>query len=223
LVSGDLASAGNNSLTVTNGSNYCTSNTVSFTVSPTSGGGGSGWWNYPHYAYITTNIPENISKNSVILKGSINPNGSSATAWFEYGISSGFQTPSVTTQLSVGSATYFLPFSQTIMNLSPNTTYYSRAVGRNYAGTVNGNIYSFVTPKDNIAGGGTDINPVINPPNPGATDTKSNPFAGVSDLVNQQKTNISSSIIKWLGIFVLVLIVAIIISKLRGRSKHKNN
>ena len=225
LNSSDLASTGTGNISVTNGSNYCTSNSVSFVKNPTSSGGGGGGGGYPHYVYVSTNIPENITKTSANLKGSINPNGSPSTAWFEYGTSSSFQTTETTPQLSAGAANTFLSFSQTINNLSPNTTYYLRAVGRNSAGTVNGNVYSFVTPKSGSNDDSGNItpepNPDVSPQNPEPVTPKSDPFAGISNLFSQHKINISSAFIKWLGILFLVLIIALVVSKLKGKSKHE--
>ena len=147
LTSSDVASSGTKSITVTNGSG-CDSNAVTFTINAVGGngggGGGGGGGSY-HYATVVTQNATNITANSTILNGTIDPNGSNTTAWFEYGTSSNLSSVSETVHVNQGSGTNASALAQSISGLAPSTTYYFRAVANNTYGTVKGNIYSFTT------------------------------------------------------------------------------
>lgn len=110
---------------------------VAFLVSGAGGGPG----NLPS---VTTNAPTYTSGSSwVMLNGYVNPNGTSdTTRWFEWGTQS-YSLSNSTTHLSQGASAG--NFTDTVSNLSSNTTYYYRAVAQNSAGTVYGGIQSFVT------------------------------------------------------------------------------
>ena len=92
---------------------------------------------------VTTNAATVITKNTANLNGTINPNGSSADVWFEYGTSSSNLSNSTTSQNINGSA--YVPVTIGISGLSSNTTYYFRPVAKNYAGTTYGAVNNFVT------------------------------------------------------------------------------
>ena len=90
---------------------------------------------------VLTTAPTNVSATSVTLNGSINPNGSLVTYWFEYGTTNSFGNS--TNQASVSGNNY-QSVSATIYNLSANTTYYFRLVGQNSCGnTVQGSTLTF--------------------------------------------------------------------------------
>lgn len=109
--------------------------TVSFQVSATGLISGT--------PYVTTNGATNIMTNSATLNGHINSNGVSSNAWFEWGTTSSSFGNS-TSQISYG--TQSTNFSSTLSGLSPNTTYYYRAVAQNPQGSiVYGNQVSFTT------------------------------------------------------------------------------
>ncbi|MEK7192557.1 MAG: hypothetical protein AAB682_00270, partial [Patescibacteria group bacterium] len=102
---------------------------------------------------VTTNPANLISgNNNAILNGFLTSTGSIgiATTYFEYGANQllGSRTPS--TSLTGG------PFSYPLQNLSPNTTYFFRAVAQNNYGTSQGSILSFAT------GNGSSVNYVGN-------------------------------------------------------------
>lgn len=86
-----------------------------------------------------------FTMNSATLVGEVSDNGGdpNMTVWFEWGttISLGNSTP----QQSVTVSSVPYRFCANISNLTPCTTYYYRAVGRNSAGTVQGGINSFTT------------------------------------------------------------------------------
>jgi len=90
----------------------------------------------------TKSISDN---NTVTLEGSVNPNGYLTTAWFEYGTSKDLSTFSETTHTAIGDNTSATPFSSSVSNLLPNTTYYFRIVADNGRRTMNGGIFSFTT------------------------------------------------------------------------------
>ncbi|MEK7612212.1 MAG: hypothetical protein AAB407_02635 [Patescibacteria group bacterium] len=115
---------------------------LSFT---TQGGGQSG--SAPN---ITTLSAYSIEQTSATLQGSANPNGNSTNAWFEYGTSQSLGN-TVGNQ-NVGSGNGSVNYSFSIQNLSPNTTYYFRAVGSNSYGTTQGSILSFTTQANQSSG-----------------------------------------------------------------------
>ena len=107
-------------------------------LSFTTGGGYSG-----SAPIVVTNSATNVQQNSAMLNGSVNPNGSSATYWFEYGTS--YNLGNTTVQQSLGSGTYAQQVSTYISGLQNNATYYFRIDAQNQYGTVQGNILSFST------------------------------------------------------------------------------
>ncbi|MFA6524347.1 MAG: IPT/TIG domain-containing protein [Candidatus Paceibacterota bacterium] len=147
LTASDLANSGTKNITVTNGSG-CDSNAVTFTINTVGSSGhsgsGSGSSSYNYASVITLNAT-NTSAGSAILNGTIDPNGHTTTAWFEYGTSSNLSSVSETVHVNQGSGTSASALAQSISGLTPSTTYYFRAVANNTYGTMKGNIYSFTT------------------------------------------------------------------------------
>ncbi len=81
-----------------------------------------------------------------ILQGFVDPNGSTnTTRWFEWGTNSSYFNNTTLKLNQTSSGT----FTQTVNGLSPNTTYYYRAVAQNSNGTVYGTVMSFVTNNNN--------------------------------------------------------------------------
>ncbi|MBX4215388.1 DUF11 domain-containing protein [Candidatus Parcubacteria bacterium] len=109
------------------------SQTLSF-VTPQCSGGSS-------VPTVTTNSANVLSQNAATLNGSVNGNGQTTTAWFEWGTTQSFGN--TTSQQTFG--TGFSNVTFTISSLSPNTTYYYRAVAQNSAGTSQGSTLSFTT------------------------------------------------------------------------------
>ena len=150
LIQSDISSTGSYNIYVKDG-NGNVSNSVSFSVYSNGGGSGGGWWfgggggGAIYYVSVITQNATNTSNYSAVLNGSINPNNQTTTAWFEYGTSYNLATFSDTSHVYFGNFNYPSIFSQNITNLSPNTTYYFRAVANNYAGTIRGGIFSFAT------------------------------------------------------------------------------
>jgi lysophospholipase L1-like esterase len=87
------------------------------------------------------------------LHGGVNPNGTSTTAWFEWGTDPTLSTFSVTSNQSVGSGTAVISFSVPLSGLSAYQTIYFRAVASSSGGTRQGTIKSFSTGEDYVAFG----------------------------------------------------------------------
>ena len=94
---------------------------------------------------VSTSAATNVTATSAALNGTVNPNGSSTTAYFEWGTSSTLSSSSTTTSQSIGSSTSAVSVTASLTGLSPSTTYYYRAVGQNSAGTQRASILSFTT------------------------------------------------------------------------------
>ena len=85
-----------------------------------------------------------VTCNRVVLQGdvSVSPPGTATNVWFQWGSSLNFENS--TSQQMISSSGNF---SQPVYNLSPNATYYYRAVANNASfGTVYGSVFSFNTP-----------------------------------------------------------------------------
>ncbi len=143
LNSTDTGTAGSYTIVVSNGTGC--SDSTTFTVNSVSGGGGGGGGGiYYYYASVVTQSATNISGNSATMNGTVNPNGYTTTAWFEYGTSPTLSSYSETTHNAL-TTTVYQNFSQPTPALLPNTTYYFRIAANNYTGTVRGTIYTFTT------------------------------------------------------------------------------
>ncbi|MFH1230971.1 MAG: hypothetical protein V1709_05680, partial [Planctomycetota bacterium] len=90
----------------------------------------------------TTTAASSITLNSARLNGTVNPNGFTTTAYFNYGLTI---TDTNTTTQEIGSGTGNVAVSATVSSLSSSTLYYFRVVGQNSAGTVLGGNLTFTT------------------------------------------------------------------------------
>jgi lysophospholipase L1-like esterase len=110
----------------------------------------------------TTDVPTSITTTSAIFNGTVNPNGLSTTAWFEYGPDPSLSSWTNTASQVIGSGTSTLSYNRPISGLSSYTTYYYRAAASNSGGTQKGVIKSFLTGEsyvaigDSITGGSHD-------------------------------------------------------------------
>ena len=75
------------------------------------------------------------------MNGSVNGNGSTTSAWFEWGTNSNLGNSTSSNGYGTGSTN----FSATISGLSANTTYHYRAMAQGSQGVVQGNIVTFTT------------------------------------------------------------------------------
>ncbi len=94
-----------------------------------------------NYPTVSTYLPEAVGDGYAVLKGYASPNGApDVTRWFEWGTSQSYLT-NQTIKTNQGNSVQ--DFSQTISSLTPNTTYYYRAVAQNSYGTSYGTVLSF--------------------------------------------------------------------------------
>jgi uncharacterized repeat protein (TIGR01451 family) len=93
-----------------------------------------------------------VESQSAVVTGDVNPMGTSASAWFEYGPS--FTLGNRTQTEFVGSGSSQVRVAATLPNLQPNTTYYYRTVAQGSSfGIQSGSIQTFIT-KSGTGGGG---------------------------------------------------------------------
>ncbi len=92
---------------------------------------------------VTTDPAANVSYNSATLRGTVNANGLSTIAWFQYRSANGHSRNTVFTQTVIGSSG--TEVSHKIIELLPGTTYYYRITAKNDAGVVYGNEIPFTT------------------------------------------------------------------------------
>jgi len=92
---------------------------------------------------VTTSSATSIGQTGATLNGSVNPNGSSTTGYFQYGTTTAYG--SSTTSQSEGAGTSNVALTQTVTGLMCGTLYHYRAVGVSSSGTTNGNDTTFTT------------------------------------------------------------------------------
>jgi uncharacterized repeat protein (TIGR01451 family) len=158
---------------------------------------------------VKTKSSSAVSQTTATVNGSVvdDLGDYSVSVWFEYGTTVALGNSTSSDNLGKISSK---SFSDTLTNLSPNTVYYFRAVGKNANGTIRGDIMvlrttSVVLPPSN------PVNPPVNPPannNPVSSSAASkyialkieNKFENVSagDTIEYEVTfkNISSRTIK---------------------------
>jgi N-acetylneuraminic acid mutarotase len=83
---------------------------------------------------VFTLDPHDISSDGALLRATINPNGSSANAWFEISNDPAFSTFDYVGSRNVGSGTSDLLIDFRTVNLLSNATYYYRAAAANNGG-----------------------------------------------------------------------------------------
>ena len=100
----------------------------------------------PSYTTLTatTLAATSAAATTVVLNGTVNANGGTATVSFDYGLDSSYGTNVAGTPdfVTGGSAT---AVTATLTGLTPNTTYHFRANGSNGSGTTNGADLTFTT------------------------------------------------------------------------------
>jgi 6-phosphogluconolactonase (cycloisomerase 2 family) len=98
-----------------------------------------------HAPTAFTGPASNVTQATATLTGTVNPNGSATTFYFQYGTSTAYG--STTTTQSAGSDTSNHSESASVSGLLPGTTYHFRIVAKNAGGTSDGGDMTFTTPK----------------------------------------------------------------------------
>ncbi len=130
-VSSISLSSGDNKITVTARDNAGNTSTDTITVT----------YSAATKPTVTTGSATNVTATSATLTGTVNANGLSTTAWFEYGTLQGTYGNKSSTQTVTGSNDTTV--SITISGLTSGTTYYYRIVAENNAGKSEGSEMSF--------------------------------------------------------------------------------
>ncbi|MFH0991057.1 MAG: DUF1565 domain-containing protein [bacterium] len=94
---------------------------------------------------VSTSAASSITSTSATLNGSVNPNSSSTTAYFEWSTNTSFSPLNTTPVQNIGSGTTASNISASLTSLTPGTTYYYRVFAQNTGGTVRGTTQSFST------------------------------------------------------------------------------
>lgn len=150
-------------------------------VSNTSYGANAYNTNYTSSTYTNTNYNDGINITNITATGAIlnavftNPHRSGAQGYFEWGPTKTFGN--MTEMMPLGT-NYTEPFSGVLTNLTPNTTYYFRAIVVQNGQTYRGGTRSFQTYSSTVS------NPVINQ-NPTVTTNQSQIFNN-NPVVNPQ-------------------------------------
>ena len=84
-----------------------------------------------------------VSTDSATLNGTVNPNGYTTSAWFQWGTTTNYGNLTPVTDL--GSATTALPLSAPLAGLTPGVTYHFRIAATNDYGLAYGSDQSFTT------------------------------------------------------------------------------
>jgi len=99
----------------------------------------------PKLPTATTETPLYIGVTEAIIRGSVNPNGSSTTYQFEYGPTTSYGQKQPVSPGSAGSGTTLVNFFPELKGLTQGATYHYRVVATNAAGTVPGSDKVFTT------------------------------------------------------------------------------
>jgi len=102
---------------------------------------------------VYTQSASSIYTDRAVLNGTVNPNGSAADAWFEYGTDPALLRWTATPRQAKQPVTTLLSFKASIRGFSPYTTYYYRAVASSRFGTQRGDIQEFPTGEYYVAVG----------------------------------------------------------------------
>src|SRR3972149_8210381 len=92
---------------------------------------------------VTPGSASQVTYNPATLRGTVNANGLSTTAWFQYRNVEGPSKSTFSTQTVIGTSDTEVSFS--IIELLPGTTYYYRLAARKDGGTTYGDEASFTT------------------------------------------------------------------------------
>jgi len=130
---------------------------------------------------VATTAATSVASTVATLHGTVNPNGSTTTYQFNYGLTASYGSSTPVT--SAGSGTTILPKSAVIAGLLPSTTYHFQIVASNKGGTSHGSDLSFTTLAPNST-------PTPTPsPTPGPTPTPPDSALNISTRVDVETGN----------------------------------
>ena len=121
---------------------------------------------------VTTGPASDVGTEAAVLGGTVNPNGSATTWFFEYGTTTAYGSQAPATAASAGSGTGAVAQSQAITGLTRGTTYHYRLVATNAGGTTTGPDQTFTTldppevvtlPATEIDADGAKLNATVDP------------------------------------------------------------
>src|SRR5262249_29676537 len=90
---------------------------------------------------VTTLAADQLGNTTATLHATVNPNGTPALAWFQYGVDTNYGSFTATNTLGAGTNSVVL--GQAISGLQPGTLYHFRAVAANSIGLIAGSDLSF--------------------------------------------------------------------------------
>lgn len=102
---------------------------------------------------VATNGPASVSSNSAVINGSVNPNNTNTTFWFEFGTSQSTLNQTTTVQ-SAGSGNTWQLVTGNLSGLETGRTYYYRVAAQNSYGVNRGDVVSFTTGASQTGGTG---------------------------------------------------------------------
>ena len=98
-----------------------------------------------------TGSASSIGTTTATLNGSVNPNGSATTDYFEWGTSTAYGNTAPNPPFNGGSGTTKIGVSAELSGLSPNVTYHFQLVANNSAGATFGGDQTFTTAANGLA------------------------------------------------------------------------
>jgi hypothetical protein len=107
------------------------------------GDGGNSCNATPGPPTVTTGAASGVGQTTATLNGTVNPNGKSATGYFEYGSTANYGT--TTGSQTLGSGTSAVAVNAALSGLSCGALYHFRAAGTNSDGTSAGSDQTFTT------------------------------------------------------------------------------
>jgi hypothetical protein len=94
---------------------------------------------------VTTELATSVTSTSATLNATVNPNGSSTSARFDWGYTTSYGNQAAAIP-APGSGTSAVPVSAALTGLTCNTIYHFRVTATNAAGSTSGADKTFVTP-----------------------------------------------------------------------------
>jgi hypothetical protein len=127
---------------------------------------------------VVTRSATSVKQSSAVLNGTVNPNGSSSTYYFQWGLTTGYGVNGPAR--SAGSGVKPVAVHETAATLIPGTTYHYRLVATNQFGTTVGSDRTFTTaghpppgvatgPANSVNANGATLTGAINPAGAGTT------------------------------------------------------